>query len=581
MTEKKKSDFLSQARQPRRIAIWTTLWFLGCSGFLFRAEVHQPKSVPLSSTDVATVPLFNAWTIGWNADQLQRGFGDYWNAPIFHPSRAAFAYSEPQPATLLMAPVVWASGSVITAYKCWLVLSVALNGVFAGLLLRRLGYRPVLQVAGGTAVQLLPIVWQRIDVSQLVPLWGILWFWSCLMRLNQQATARRGVETGVAFASCFALCVHHALFLSLLAPFGALLLVRRLREAAFLQTTAIAVVTAAALVLPIVVPIARAADNQNFARKEKLVRNLSAHPTHYLASPDSALIRVSRFDAKPSRQFCAGWVRMAFAALGVVAGLWRSGRRWWIAFATLTGVVAFAWSQGPALSLFGWQPWSFLMDHVPGVDQVRSVYRFAYFVQLAIVLLAVEGLAALTSFCVWLSRNRQSAWQGQLLVAAMLLPAAVLVAAEVLPQSGGRGGIPEVGQHHTWTAFVRKNAAADRPIVCLPMSGGSAVANYDITTRWMCYGLEHRVPMLNGYSGFFPPSYIALRQQVTQQFPSVDVIREFVRRDVQMIVVARIYCGPEAMRRLSTPETRVELILADPIGIDVYRLVPQGQKSTD
>ncbi|MCR9197140.1 MAG: hypothetical protein NXI04_00690 [Planctomycetaceae bacterium] len=573
--------FLSNARQSRRTAIWTTLWFLACSGFLFRAELVQSTSVPLSSTDVATVPLFNAWTIGWNADQLQHGFSDYWNAPIFHPSQAAFAYSEPQPATLLMAPIVWTTGSIITAYKCWLVLSVALNGVFAGLLLRRLGYRPLLQVCGGTAVMLLPIVWQRIDVSQLVPLWGILWFWSCLMQMNQGATWRRGVETGAAFASCFALCVHHALFLSLLAPFGALLLVRHLRHSAFLRATALALITAATIVLPIVIPISQAADSQNFARREKLIRSLSAHPTHYLASPAGSLTRVSRFDAKPSRQFCPGWVRMTLALLGMVTGLWRPGRRCWTAFVSVTGLVAFAFSQGPTLSLFGWQPWSELMEYVPGVDQVRSVYRFAYFVQLAVVLLAVEGLAAVTRGSEWLSRKCQSAWKGNVLLASLVLPSAVIVAAEVLPQAGGRGGIPEVAQHRTWTTFVRENAAPDRPIVCLPMSGGSAVANYDITTRWMCYGLEHRVPLLNGYSGFFPPSYIMLRQQVTQQFPSADVIREFVRRDVQMIVVARIYCGPQAMRRLSTPQTRVELILEDPIGIDVYRLVPRSQESTD
>lgn len=571
----------SKAGLPGSFAIWTTLWFLVVAGWLFRGELHQPTSLPLSSTDVATVPLFNAWTIGWNADQLWHGFGSYWAAPIFHPSRNAFAFSEPQPATLVMAPVVWATGSIITAYKCWLVLSIALNGWFTGLLLKRLGYRPVLQICGGTAVMLLPIVWQRIDVSQLVPIWGILWFWSCLMQMHVRATLRRGVETGVAFACCFALCVHHALFLSLLTPFGALLLLPHLRHSAFVKATALSLVTAAVIVLPIVVPIQQAADNHNFARKEKLIRSLSAHPTHYLASPPGSLIRVARFDAKSSRQFCVGWGRMTIALLGLVAGLWRCGRRRWTAFVSLTGMLAFAFSQGPTLSLLGWEPWTTLMNHVPGVDQVRSVYRFAYFVQLVIVLLAVEGLAALAHGCQTLSRQWPSVWQQRGLSAIVVLPLAVIVAAEVLPQSGERGGIPEVAQHRTWTTFVKHNAVADRPIVCLPMSGGSAVANYDITTRWMCYGLEHRVPLLNGYSGFFPASYITLRQQVTQQFPSADVIREFVKRDVQMIVVARIYCGPDTMQRLSTPETAVELILEDPIGIDVYRLVRTGRKSTD
>ena len=53
------------------------------------------------SSQVATVPLFNLWTIWWNADRLRHGLKDYWDAPIFYPERDTFAFSEPQPTTMI------------------------------------------------------------------------------------------------------------------------------------------------------------------------------------------------------------------------------------------------------------------------------------------------------------------------------------------------------------------------------------------------------------------------------------------------------------------------------------------------
>lgn len=537
--------------------------------WLFQSEWQQSDSLPLQSTTVATVPLFNAWTIGWNAGRIAEGMQNYWEAPIFYPADNAFAFSEPQPATMLVAPIVWITGSVVTAYKSWLFLAVLLNGVFTGLLLRRLQHSAIAQAAGGSAVILLPIVWQRIDVSQLISLWGILWFWSCLAVLPRAASLKRGLETGFAFATCFALCVHHSLFLSLLTPFGALLFLPCLRHKQFVLATVVSLITATILILPIVQPIRTAADEHNFARKEKLIRDLSAQPIHYLASPPRSLVRFEQFDARKSRQFCVGWARMTLALSGLVIGLWRPGRRRWVAFMAITGGMAFVFSQGLRLQLLGWQPWQFLLDHVPGVDQVRSVYRFAYFVQLSIVLLAVESLAALSILA---QRPAGKATRIAAKIVLVIIPSLIL-AAEVYPEPSGRGGIPQVKQHRTWTTFVRENASPGRPILCLPMSPGSSVSDYDITTRWMCYGLEHGVPMLNGYSGFFPQSYISMRQMVQQQFPSAEVLKEFQRRNVEFLVVVRIYCGPEIMRAMNSTTVSTELVLEDPIGIDVYRLV--------
>ena len=76
--------------------------------------------LPTGNTQTETVPLLNLWTIWWNSDRLLHGLKGYWNAPIFHPAEETFAFSEPQPTTILVAPVIWLTGSRVLAYNVYL-----------------------------------------------------------------------------------------------------------------------------------------------------------------------------------------------------------------------------------------------------------------------------------------------------------------------------------------------------------------------------------------------------------------------------------------------------------------------------
>lgn len=329
-----------------------------------------PASLPLKPTDVATVPLFNVWTIGWNADRARHGFQGYWDAPIFFPAEGAFAFSEPQPATLLVAPLVWATGSAVTSYKAWLFLSLLLNGFFTALLLRRLRYRWFLQLAGGTAITLLPIIHQRIDVLQLVPVWGILWFWSSLFELAERPGTRTAIEAGFSLAMCFALCVHHALFLSLLIPFAGLVFLPRLTDRRFLAAALAAIAISAMVALPMILSLRAAAQANDFSRNERSVLSKSAKPAHYLASQSNALIQFDQFENSKNRRFNPGWFRMALAVVGLSYGLLWSQRRRWLMFLLLIGSFALAFSLGLNLDVSGWKPWQTLSESRPGPQRV-------------------------------------------------------------------------------------------------------------------------------------------------------------------------------------------------------------------
>ncbi|MEM7475509.1 MAG: hypothetical protein AAF483_11010, partial [Planctomycetota bacterium] len=57
------------------LALWAT----------WPAAALWQQALPAGDSPIGTVPMLNAWTIWWNAYQLQNGFPSYWDAPIFAP----------------------------------------------------------------------------------------------------------------------------------------------------------------------------------------------------------------------------------------------------------------------------------------------------------------------------------------------------------------------------------------------------------------------------------------------------------------------------------------------------------------
>ena len=173
------------------------------------------SAVAVGPQPAATVPLFNVWTIWWNADRVRHGLASYWHAPFFHPVSGTFAFSESQPHLLLLAPLVWVT-SPTTVYNLYVLGSLVLNGWFGRRLLLRLGHQEWLACLGGVLLLLLPFVHWQIAVAQLVPVWGILWTLESLSDFADGATWPCGPRLGLAFGLTYLLCNYYGLYLSVL-----------------------------------------------------------------------------------------------------------------------------------------------------------------------------------------------------------------------------------------------------------------------------------------------------------------------------------------------------------------------------
>jgi hypothetical protein len=531
--------------------------------------------LPLGASGSTTVPLFNAWTIWWNADRATRGFEGYWDAPIFHPATNTFAFSEPQPTTLIVAPLIWLGGSPVLACNVYLLCSLFLNAVVGASLLRVLRARRCVAVAGGAAVLLLPAVHWQSDVVQLAPLWPSLWTLAALIRLSQRPRLRTGVEAGTAFAVAFLTCGHHGLFLAILLAASGWLLTSRLRDGtgwlAWLTAGTVAVVC----VQPVAVKLHEVAEVRQFQRSRQSVEQLSLRPGDYAVARGRQIVDPGSLSPRSQWKVSPGILKYAFAGVGLLMGLCRRRSRRVTLFLAVFGAFGFALSLGTNLMVGTWRPWWTIAEFVPGASQVRNVFRFAFFVQMVVVLLAALGVSSLWSLVRALRcRLAASLFRRMVVRGGSLLVLAGGVAAliEVLPPPMKAGFAPNPVPQRDWINFLRASTPPGRAIACVPFSTGNQVQNFQATLWWMYLSTEHGVPLVNGYSGFFPREYFELRKQVNEQFPAERVLRRFDEAGVEFVLIATRQVASAALLQEVAASSHLERVFQSEAGVDIYRI---------
>ncbi len=467
-----------------------------------------------------------------------------------------------------MAPIIWLTHSRVLAYNIYLWLSLLLNGMFTFLLLRKLGLNRSIAIGGGAAMLLLPIVHWQLDVVQLTPLWGILWTWIVLLKISRRPSLLRGAELGMAFGLTFLTCSHQGLFLAVLLLGAIWTLWKRLLNPRLWATCAVGACVSALLIGPIVIHLQQAAKENHFQRSSKTVLQLSALPGDYTASTGNHLIDFGNLAARDQWQLSPGWFKIGLAMMGVTLGLMRSRWRWWTVFMLVTMFFAFTLSLGPNLRIHEWHPWWTLTEYCPGFSQVRNVFRFAFFVQMTIVLLAAQGL-----YVAFLMSRRFCSKKLQIYMAKPALLILGLIALfEVFPVSPVLGKTPNAQRHAGWITFVRENTPPDHAIACIPFARGVKVKDFETTTRWMYFGTFHGVPLVNGYSGFFPDEYFEICEAINAESPSEEIFRQLADTKVEFLVVMRSKSSESAFNATKFDSVLLKHVYSDPVGVDVYRL---------
>jgi hypothetical protein len=467
-------------------------------------------ALPLGTEHEATVPLFNLWSLWWDADRVPHGFLGLWNAPIFHPLEGTFTFSEPmllQGVTL--SPLWWMGAPPAAIYNLAILLTLVCNGLATRSLARALGAPRGAALLAALAGVTLPYTAKVLGVLPVLPLFGTIWALAALVRFGEKGGWRPAALAVLSFAAQFLAGEQMALLglpFLLLAGLVALAEQRfRVRPIATLGALAIL----GALVLS---PIARTAssfhEKYGFSRSEEVVAALSAQPRDFTTRPSSS--RLAFPPREDSYLGDTGGLFPGFLLLGLgMAGAWlgwrRGERRLWIVCLLVCAAGGGLLALGLNLRIGDWRPFASLREVVPGLRTLRSPFRAVAISQAMLAALAALALARLAS------------WRGNAgRILALVL--GVLAAAENLASPGVLVPTPATPRT-AWTRWLREQPG--KLIVAhVPLPRGLHVSDYEVETWRMFAQIDHHRPLLNGYSGYFPSGYGTFQMDMDQNFPS-------------------------------------------------------------
>ena len=468
------------------------------------------SALPLGTEHEATVPLFNLWSLWWDADRVPHGFLGLWNAPIFHPLEGTFTFSEPMLLQgVALSPLWWMGAPPAAVYNLAILLTLVCNGLATRSLARALGAPRGAALLAALAGVTLPYTAKVLGVLPVLPLFGTVWALAALIRFGKEGGWRPAALAVLAFAAQF-LAGEQMALLSL--PFLLLAGLAALAEQRFrarpLATLGALAVLGAVVLSPIARTVGSFHEKYGFQRSEEVVAALSARGRDFATRPSSSRLAFPpREDAYvgDTGGLFPGFLLLGLGAAGAWLG-WRQGeRRIWIACLLACAVGGGLLALGLNLRIGDWRPFATLREVVPGLRTLRSPFRAVAVSQAVLAALAALALARLAS------------WRGNT-GRALALALGVLMAAESLASPGVLAPTPRTPRT-AWTSWLREQPGK-LVVAHVPLPRGLHVSDYEVETWRMLAQIDHHRPLLNGYSGYFPSGYGTFQVDMDQNFPS-------------------------------------------------------------
>jgi hypothetical protein len=463
------------------------------------------------------------WRLAWVARTIVHNPGHLFEANIFYPEHDTLGYSDAMllPGTLL-APLFWMGIAPALTYNVTLLAVFALSGFTMFLLARRLTGSTPAGIIAGVIYAYAPY---RFTHYLHLELQIVFWLPLALLlvhRIVAEGRVADSVVLGLIVAAQALSSVYTAIFfVTYCAVFVPLLFA--MTPAPRFVRRALPLAAGALLTLAILTPYALAYQRAGLSvgtRTLDDVRRYSATWANYLQSPD--INRLYGWTAITDPIWASEmnlFPGIAAIGLGVLGVFCARGRT---RFAYLAGMIfALDLSRGANGMVY-----LLLFHNLPPFRALRSPARIALLVNLSLAVLAAYGVAWL------LPKINRPGWRH---AASGAIVALLMIEYASLPRLEP---VPGPSQVDTWLA--RQPPAV---IVELPLA--SPLTDWQ-SRDWlyMYEGLSHFQPMLNGYSGFAPPSYYGMIQQMAS-FPDDGSIAYLRAHHVDYVIVRGGMFRPE------------------------------------
>jgi len=482
--------------------------------------------------------FFNMWRLQWFAHAAVTPSARLFDTNIFFPEPRTLALSDAMLVEAsLAAPLIWAGLKPLLVHNLVLLGGICLSGAAMFSLAKYLTGSRGAAVLAGIVFAFAPYRFEHIMHMELQwAVWSPLAFLA-LHRVCDTGRMRYGVSLGACLALQMLSSIYYGIFLTSLIGVAAVLCLPRDRRATLGAVTkalaaglAVAAVASALYALPYMRTHQRIGD-----RPDEEIAIYSATPANYLAATTGNwLYGKSSSRGRPERRLFPGAMAVV---LGLIALLSTVPARRPIVYLLLL-VAAFEASLGT----HGYS-YSFLHDHVSIYRGLRAPARLGIFVLMFLGVLAAYGYQAIVA-------GRSRVWR----MAALSICAAVMLVEY-------RVDMPLVPYANTAPPIYHLLASLPRGVVAeFPTPRADRLPGHEPGYAYM--STFHWFPLVNGYSGTYPPSYIG-RLDRLEQFPDERSIRQLQRDSVRYVVVHQFGYGEaelaEVRTRIETSSAFMEL----------------------
>lgn len=476
------------------------MWIRAAGLYLVAAAlVSWPLVIQLTShlgaLEGAGDPFLNLWILGWGmdawlADPLAVLSGRVFDANIFHPVEGALTYSDHLLLqSLVMTPLYAMTGNLVLCYNVLLLLSLAASGLAMHLLVRSVTGSTAAAFVAGLAWACWPYRTAHLLHLQLQSLYFLpLALWA----LHRVVAGRRWKDALwlAAFTALQAASsVYYGLMTAVAVAIAAIVLAvatGQWRSSSLWSRLAASATIGALLIAPVAWPYWRTQQREGFGRNLFEAAAHAASVQSYTQVPPDNLLygrtgvmapRAPAVGARDRRHVEHQMFPGVIISVLALIGLWRARRsdtRPLAASAAALVVAGVVLSLGPegARSVYAW-----FADVVFGFQAIRAPARFA--------VVAMAGLCLLAGLAV--KRIGRRSPIAAALAAVMMLEYAnaplALVAAPATSTEAGR-----------WL----KAATPQGAVLYLPLALDRE------NSVFMVQSLEHKRPIVNGYSGQRP-----------------------------------------------------------------------------
>ena len=428
---------------------------------------------------------FSIWNVAWVARTLVVDPLHVFDANIFYPNTSTLAYSEHNlGAGILAIPTYWLSGrDPYLAHNVTVLAAFVLTFLGTYYLVRYLTAARGASLIAAAAFAFTPFILAHTPHIQLLMDAFLPISMLAFHRLADRPTVGRGAQLGVAMAAQAICCGYYAVFIVFAVGFSVIVVAwtRRLwTDRAYWIAIAAAAALSVVIVWPIFLPYERFQQVGVLDRPLSESARWSADWRSYLAS--------AAYAHAPLRRAIGHWAEVMFpggvAIVGGVLGLrraWADGRRELVAIYGGLAALALWASFGPSAGLY-----RLLYKFVPVFGLLHAPSRFGLVVALGLCVLAGVGYAHV------LSMIRQRTFVASILTVVAVAELAVGIDFRPPP---------------VLSPAYRVLAGLPRaPVVELPFFEIRGL--YPRHTNYMLASTAHWMPLVNGYSDYFPDDFV-------------------------------------------------------------------------